>query len=757
MRLFIWCISLYWISAPFHNDDTMERMAQNAQMQTRRFTPLPSLQLWTVSIVLTFFGVSWLWGALRQQQALPPAPDPALRAALTPGAVARMDSPVFQYTPGWTVSTAGADPHEPADPWADPSGVVTFDYTGAELALQIAVGRYWGYFYVTVDGEPANLLAVVPGNLDSRGERAGYKTFYAPEQTGNGEPVTRWVRVHRARTSASDAVGDEPHHVRIEAWRSWGQIPLRAVAVDGLPEPPRPTWPGVALLVLAFWAGVGACWGGRPGAVRAMADWIRPARKPMAPLVALGRTIFERHSFYWGGAAFVLGAVGVALDLWFVCLPGLALLALVSVYRPVLWLAALLCGLPFYFSVTLPLLPNRAFSLIDIGVLGGVAVLAGRIVLDLRSKDDGDAVDDYQLSIINYQLTITMLLAAIVSWALIATFAAEQFGVALREWRTVFLSAGLFALALVGVLRAAPNPADRWLLIGAWLAGGAVVALIGLWQYASDAMIITAEGVRRVRGLYGSPNNLALYLERTLALSLALALLLPNGRWRWLAAGGAAVQLLALLLTFSKGALLLGLPAMFAAIALAGWLMRPHAVRQNRDVLRPLLLWLCGIGLGAVLLLTPFLGTERFRQLFDVSQGTGFLRLQLWRSAWAMALDHPLLGVGPDNFLYAFRSGYILPAAWQEPNLNHPHNWPLDWWTRLGVPGLILALAFFGLAAARMVQNLRNGRQMALNAGLLAATAAALAHGLIDVSYALPDLMFAWVFLVVMAARAPDR
>lgn len=53
-----------------------------------------------------------------------------------------------------------------------------------------------------------------------------------------------------------------------------------------------------------------------------------------------------------------------------------------------------------------------------------------------------------------------------------------------------------------------------------------------------------------------------------------------------------------------------------------------------------------------------------------------------------MALDHPLLGVGPDNFLYAYRSGYLLPSAWQEPNLNHPHTLLLDWWTRLGIPGV---------------------------------------------------------------------
>ena len=54
-----------------------------------------------------------------------------------------------------------------------------------------------------------------------------------------------------------------------------------------------------------------------------------------------------------------------------------------------------------------------------------------------------------------------------------------------------------------------------------------------------------------------------------------------------------------------------------------------------------------------------------------------------------MIRDHPLFGVGLDNFLYAYRGRYILDAAWQEPNLNHPHNIILDFATRLGLLGLL--------------------------------------------------------------------
>ena len=105
-----------------------------------------------------------------------------------------------------------------------------------------------------------------------------------------------------------------------------------------------------------------------------------------------------------------------------------------------------------------------------------------------------------------------------------------------------------------------------------------------------------------------------------------------------------------------------------------------------------------------------------------------------------MALDHPATGVGPDNFLYAFRNRYLLPPAWQEPNLNHPHNWLLDWWTRLGVPGLILGIGFWFSGLRALMRNLTSNAitryEQTLALGLLAASLATLMHGLIDVSYA---------------------
>ena len=138
-----------------------------------------------------------------------------------------MDSPFFTYSPGWTVTPQGADPAEPPDPLAEPAGTVSFTYPGGDLYLLLAPGDYWAYLYATVDGQPANRLPVIPGNVDSQGQAAGYKPLLAPERSraadGSFEP--QWLLVHHGDVGKAQ-------NVLLEFWRGWGQVPLRGVAVD---------------------------------------------------------------------------------------------------------------------------------------------------------------------------------------------------------------------------------------------------------------------------------------------------------------------------------------------------------------------------------------------------------------------------------------------------------------------------------------------------------------------------------------------
>jgi O-antigen ligase len=106
-----------------------------------------------------------------------------------------------------------------------------------------------------------------------------------------------------------------------------------------------------------------------------------------------------------------------------------------------------------------------------------------------------------------------------------------------------------------------------------------------------------------------------------------------------------------------------------------------------------------------------------------------------------MLRENWLLGVGLDNFLYLYRTRYILPEAWQEPNLTHPHNLVLDFATRLGLGGIVI-LGWLQVAFWRQAWQLYRRWSIPFVPGLVGSMAVFLSHGLIDNSYFLVDLAF---------------
>jgi O-antigen ligase len=133
-----------------------------------------------------------------------------------------------------------------------------------------------------------------------------------------------------------------------------------------------------------------------------------------------------------------------------------------------------------------------------------------------------------------------------------------------------------------------------------------------------------------------------------------------------------------------------------------------------------------------------------------------------------MGRDHPWLGVGLDNFLYHYRERYVKRDVVQDGSLNHPHNWVLDWWTRLGLPGLailgvlVLGNLWLGLRAVGRSPPAPPGApapDRALAVAALGMQVYALAAGLVDNSFFLIDLAAVWWIgqagLIAIAGR-PD-
>jgi O-antigen ligase len=286
---------------------------------------------------------------------------------------------------------------------------------------------------------------------------------------------------------------------------------------------------------------------------------------------------------------------------------------------------------------------------------------------------------------------------------------------------------------------------DAWRMVGAWLIASALVGREGAEQFFFG-QTWSMEGVGRVSSIYPSATAFGIYMGRALPLALVLALFLPARwhTWRIAAALLAVPMALGVLFSFARGAWI-GVFAAMLVVAIVTW---------DRRVL---------IGLGVAVLgglaALPFIGVDRIISIFDWStpDNTGVSRLKIWSAALRILGDHPLTGIGQDQFLYADPK-YEVPHV-RFLTVSHPHDMLLDFWLRLGLPGLawlLAALGYFAWRALGLWRGLRGTALGALALGLLASLVDFAVHGLLDMAYFTMDLALTFwltVGLVVVVRR----
>lgn len=688
----VWAVSFGWHS---RDGEEIEGLVQ----QSRQDWPWLGPMVWAAWSPQDVHGEY----ALTDAQGSTDGVYEALQAWMRPPAMAwpgsyPADHPSGHYAGDWRVSSLGADIGRSGDRMA-------ISFWGTRLDLTVRRGDYRAFLFVTVDGQPANAL---PRDTEGR----SYVVLYDPQY-------------ETATVTLARSLPEGPHTAEVVAERGWGQWAIVGWTVSReLPVHSSGLVLSLGLGALVVLVGtVGLSWTyGRSWFTAA--DWF----------LSRARSLDDRWMVSLVG--------GVALLFYFVTgdLPSLivlGLLAFLLLLRPEAGLPLIALALPFY-QCGKPLL-GKVFSMVEIlTVLTTTTWVVRwglhRLVPGLPSNRSGPS-------------RMTTLDWGVVALLLVSTTSliwSTQFRVAAREYRTVVLE----AVAFYGLLRAMLY--DRraiWRVVDAWMLGGMLIALVGCFQWALGENLISAEGVWRVRGLYGSPNNLALYLGRVFPLTLAIAVWGRDGLRRWACGLAALIIGVALFLTYSRGAWLLGVPASLLFLA---------AMRSRRSFA------LMAGGLATLLVISILVvGVGRLTSLLDAGQGTTFFRLQLWRSSWKMIQDHPILGVGLDNFLYKYRTYYVLPTAWEEFNLSHPHNMILDFWLRLGLPGLIvliwLLVAFFR-QSWRIYRSFPESNDRILILGLMGGLVNALAHGLVDHSFFLVDLAFVWMMiLALMQGMARQR
>jgi hypothetical protein len=128
-------------------------------------------------------------------------------------------------------------------------------------------------------------------------------------------------------------------------------------------------------------------------------------------------------------------------------------------------------------------------------------------------------------------------------------------------------------------------------------------------------------------------------------------------------------------------------------------------------------------------------------------------RLELWPAAWAMFLDRPLLGVGPDNFRYRY-GDYAGLETWN--TAIHANNLYLELLADTGLLGFTAFMGFSGALALTLWRGMKR-EEWLLVLGCGAALAAWYAHGLVDFFYAFtPTYTLYWLVVGVGLRAAED-
>lgn len=646
-------------------------------------------------------------------------------------------NPYAQYHGVWTFGELGADIG-----WLQDSRL-TFNFTGRDLALLLRQDDYVAYLYPTIDGQPANATA-----RDASGNA------YIVLTSGDLQPEVVLSPVAR-----NLAPGDHTLHVVADrGFDRWALVGY-AVSSGDLSAPyDRQIIIALATTIIAGVTALVCGW---------LIDW-RPLLRPLDGLwrrlgdagqlavsaatsvaLLLGMlltwgdpipALFRRETVQLGLALITAGLIYVEPGLLLTIIAGFILFVIVF-NRLVFGLMLTLFYAPFFlFPVELY---RFAFPMSELTLL----ITSGAWLLNLLmtwARDRQTTTPGYRSTLNVSKLNALDL--GVIAWValgFVSLLWTQRLDFASTELRVMLVEPGLFYLILRTIRL---KKRDLVRLVDSLLLAGLLVAVIGIWLFLRGESIITAEeGARRLASVYGSPNNVGLILGRCLPFALAY-LLLPVDRPRRIAAGVVlAIMSVALLLTQSAGALLIGMPAAVASVLLSIY---------GRRAWR----YLTGLAVAGGAAFAVALQSPRFARLLAFDEGTNFYRIRVWQSAVNVIRDYPLTGLGLDQFLYRFRGEYIMPDAWQEPNLSHPHNFLLDFWVRLGLTGVLVFAWVQFIFWRNLLPVYRHFRQrdslyFALTVGVIGSMVNLLAHGLVDNSVYVNDLAFVFVLLLGLNIR----
>lgn len=340
----------------------------------------------------------------------------------------------------------------------------------------------------------------------------------------------------------------------------------------------------------------------------------------------------------------------------------------------------------------------------------------------------------------------TTCVLGLLLWSALTVPAALHQGVAFQAW-TNFARTVVMALVVAGSVRGVRD-VERLALVYFGVTVLYVAVVLSRFELGTDNW-------RLGRLYYYDANDLATLIASAMPFGLYFALAKRHLLVRGLAVAGLVLLAVGQIRSGSRG----GFLALLAVIAfvLLGFTTVPARARLA--------------GLVAILAITYAAASDRYwaqvqtilspTQDYNLTSDAG--RVKIWERGLGYMADHPILGVGVDNFAVA--EGTISPLAKRQERgigvrWGAAHNTFIQVGAELGVPGLLLFVGMIASAFAalrRAARRAQSSSPPASDASRLAQSLMAALVGFIVgaffLSLAFTDVMYTLVALAVALAK----
>ncbi|MEX0621711.1 MAG: O-antigen ligase family protein [Candidatus Woykebacteria bacterium] len=312
-------------------------------------------------------------------------------------------------------------------------------------------------------------------------------------------------------------------------------------------------------------------------------------------------------------------------------------------------------------------------------------------------------------------------------------------------WKAYFLEPALLYIVVIDL--SLQRREIKWLIYpllfsGLWVSGLAISqSITGVDPFAPDSIEIG-----RVTGVYDNPNALGLFLGPLILIGFGL--LLENIKQKpylprtFLANIFIVISLVlftySIFLSRSRGALIGLVISLLVSIAL---IFYQKFSTDFKRVARWFFYTLIGVFLATSVV--GFIYVDRFVSEKPPSpRNSLYVRLCIWEATRDLVRDKVVTGVG----LSGFPTVYPEAATCERQTFQYPHNIFLNFWTELGILGLLVFLWISFNYLKILVPHFNNF----LAVGLFSVLIYTYIHGLVDVPYFKNDLSSGfWVFLAL--------